>query len=216
MALFVMGRDSGSPATGGPVRGVGNEPIGRRGEIPTHTLRQQMTSWCPPSVNDGLIYRDNHPYMYSGTEVSGRLSGNHDPQLDGPNRPEVHVMQRAYNWTYGTFASRNFDPQRNYNKYGYQDGSTTVIYGGEAGYYLPYGQRGTSLAVPPARPGPSKILAGPPHGLHTDTAWSRKDAVRRSLASDQMKAPRQDRLSNSRRAGQSYSQLTRHQGGTRV
>ena len=216
MGLFVMGRDSGSPGTGGPQNWVGNQAIGWRRHIPSFTLRQQMTSWCPPSVNDGTILRDNHSYLYSGTETSGRRSGNHDWQLDGPNRPEVHVMQRAYNWTAGTFASRNFDPRRNYNAYGYQDGSTTIVYGGESGYFLPYGQRGTTLAVPPTRPGPSKIIGGPPHGLHTDTVFSRKAQMQARLAGDMMRHGRQDRLSNSRRAGQSYSQTTRHQGGTRV
>jgi len=61
--------------------------------------------------------------------------------------------------------------------------------------------------------GPGRVFAGPPHGLHTLYPPDGQQREQRYRARPQMVAPRVDRLSNSRIAGQNYSQWTRHQGG---
>jgi hypothetical protein len=165
--------------------------------------------------NDRLWVRDRHPYVYSGTERTGRSSGLKDPMEDGPARPSIRLLQVTFRREAGTDASRNLDPARpGYRPVGTQDGSVTRIWGGQPGYAQPYGQRGGLVAGAEApQTGPETILAGTPHGLHTFTVNPRRRTLRTYAATPQMRGPRQDRISNSMRAGQSYSQRTQTQGG---
>jgi hypothetical protein len=53
-----------------------------------------------------------------------------------------------------------------------------------------------------------------PHGLHTHVRGNTPQSMARHFSGAQQQRPgRQNRLSNSRGAGQSYSQTTAHQGG---
>lgn len=181
------------------------------------TRRPMNTTFAPDNcANDQLWARMRGPWVYQGTEISGRDSGLVDPMLDGPARPSIRVSTRSYRREQGTDATRNYDPRRaGYRMYGWQDGSNTRFWGGTPGYYLPYAQRGSGDAIPSDTSGNTVITAGVPHGLHTHTVFSRRMTFRTYASTPQMTGPRQDRLSNSPRAGQSYSQTTVVQGGRR-
>jgi len=57
------------------------------------------------------------------------------------------------------------------------------------------------------------VSGGPVHGLHTRSRVDGTAVLGRSQVTQQQRPPRQNRLSNSRNRGQSYSQITVHQGG---
>lgn len=197
-----LGNASGGPAAA-HVQVVNNRrPVG--------------TSLTPPQTqNDARWVRDRHPWYYQGTEISGRDSGLHDPQSDGPARPSLRMSNRQWMMWQGSDATHAYDPKRpGYKPYGQQDGSNTRINGGQPGYYRPYGSQRVELlaAVPMQTSGTEIYLGGTPHGLHTWTATSRAQTLKTYRETPQMRAPRQDRLSNSTRTGQSYSAQTRHQG----
>lgn len=182
----------------------------------TNTRRPVGTSQFVPRPSGAGEHIDRHPFAYVGTENSGRESGLKDPQLDGPARASFRLLRlQWYRWI-GTDATRNYDPPRDYKPYGHQDGTDTMIWGGQPGFYVPYGQRGASLTDVARNTGGGArvvLLGGPPHGLHTHSPQPR--ATTRQVYDDtgQMVAGRQSRISNSRRNGQSYSQTTVPQGG---
>jgi hypothetical protein len=164
---------------------------------------------------DYVIRQDRHPYLAHENEVTGRDSGLKDPMTDGPPMRVLRFLCRDWTMWQGSDATANFDPPRDYNKYGIQDGTVTTVFGGQAGYFRPYGTQVDTQNVGRKTSGATQIPAGPPHGLHTETVTSRSMTLRSYRANPQQVPGRQDRLSNSRRAGQSYSQTTQHQGAKR-
>ena len=198
---------AGSSRGGLPFEG-GPHPNARR---PT----ESAGPWTPPeNAFDGRWIRDRYARWTTGYEISGRDSGLCDPQLSGPPRPSLQTINRSWMLWQGSDATRNYDPARpSYKAYGTQDGSNTRIWGGQQGYSRPYGATVDFNHPEPAQPGPSVILGGAPHGLHTHTAPNKKETEATYRGTPQMRRPRQDRLANSQRSGQSYSALTRHQGG---
>ena len=161
---------------------------------------------------DGLIFRDRHGYMQRGTEVAGRTSSMPDPPSAGPIRPTFKVMNRTWNWQVGTGAAYADDLTRPYTHLGEQGSGWTPIYGGAPGFYR-MGPGGMPVGDP--NQGPGRVWSGPPHGLHTQYPPARQQTLANYRARPQMVPGRVDRLSNSRIAGQTYSQWTRHQGGGR-
>lgn len=194
---------------------------------------QQETLFRPAQMaNDKLITRDRHAFVSRGTEKTGRDSGENDPLLSGPVRPSLRVINRTINFQVGTDATAATDDlSRNYTKdndgqwVGTQDGAPTKIYGGVPGMYQPYGSyagfttglvKGIQSSVPLGAPGdgPQTIPAGPPHGLHTATLPDYSQTLGRYMSVPQQVGGRVDRPSNSRIAGQSYSQTVQPQGQT--
>ena len=171
--------------------------------------------------NDQLQVRDRHVYWDAGTSRTGAnpgIPGNPpNPQADGPAQPTLRVVNRSVNPLIGSDASRNADDlARPYTWLGQQDGTTVPVYGGVPGLYQSYGNRGRSeLIYDPSNGtgGLTQVTSGPPHGLHSDTIPDGKQLQDRYKANPQMRPVRQDRPSNSRSAGQSYSQTVVPQGG---
>lgn len=162
------------------------------------------------NTNDQLIHRSRHPWFFRGRVVAGRISSMHDPQLDGPARPALHLRNVTWNWQVGTGSAYADDLTRNYSGLGEQGSGWSSIYGGTPGFYRE-GPGGMPIGDPSQ--GPGRVFAGPPHGLHTDYAPDRIQTQAGYRARPQMRAARVDRLSNSRIAGQNYSQWTEQQGG---
>jgi hypothetical protein len=185
--------------------------------FPQVTTRQRAPGRGPwadtGGAQDNVIIQDRHPYVAFETEITGRDSGLKDPIPDGPVRKVIRMLSRDWTMWQGSDATAFTDVPRDYSKWGFQDGTVTTIFGGQPGYFQPYGQRGGSMTVPRNTSGAEQIPASPPHGLHTSTVTSRKMTLRSYRMNPQQVPGRQDRLSNSRRAGQSYSQTTVHQGG---
>lgn len=165
------------------------------------------------SPNDTGWHRDRHPYAYNGTSTTGRDSGIHDPLPDGPVRPSIRNLMVNWRRESGTDATRNYDPRRRgYLPVGWQDGSPTRIWGGTPGYFQPYGARGTGEVEGADTTGQVMIPGTITHGLHTHTVHGRRRTLKTYRDTPQMVPGRMDRLSNSTRAGQSYSQTTVTQG----
>ena len=161
---------------------------------------------------DELIFRDRWGQMARGTEVAGRISSMPDPPSDGPIRPSLRMVNRTWNWQVGTGQAYADDLTRNYTGVGEQGSGWSTVYGGAPGFYR-MGPGGAPVGDPGQ--GPARVFAGPPHGLHTLYPPDGQQTQARYRARPQMVAPRVDRLSNSRIGGQTYSQWTQHQGGTR-
>lgn len=182
---------------------------------PRHSLQPSL--YAPgDNTNDSRIHREYHIYYAVGTERVGRESGVHDPLPDGPVRPSIRMLSRVFNRSQGTDNTRSQDDfSRPFNWMGEQGAVSTPIYGGQPGYFLPYGQRGgPGVNLIDGVEGPVWIAAGPTHGLHTNTipdGWLTK---KQRQATPQMRPGRQDRLNSTKRAGQSYSQTTTHQGSS--
>lgn len=171
----------------------------------------QLPQWRGgDNTNDALIFRSRAPQMSRGTEVAGRISSLPDPPSDGPIRPAMRLVNRTWNWTAGTGSSYTDDLTRPYTHLGEQGSGWTTVYGGAPGFYR-QGPGGAPVGDPGQ--GTARVWAGPPHGLHTMYPPDRQQTQANYRARPQMVAPRVDRLSNSRIAGQNYSQWTRHQGG---
>lgn len=186
--------------------------------VGTQNPRRPILSQFAPeadAVNDQRWFKDRHAFVYTGTERTGRMSGLCDPMLDGPARPSIRVQTRTYRREAGTDATRNYDPSRvGYQPVGWQDGSATRIWGGSPGYFQPYAQRGTSESVARDTSGNAMLPSTVPHGLHTHSVRGTVFTARVYDGTPQMRGTRQDRISNSTRAGQSYSQTTVVQGGS--
>lgn len=162
------------------------------------------------NTNDALIFRDRAPWFNRGTEYAGRISSNPDPPMDGPIRPSLRLVNRTWNWQVGTGSAYADDLQRPYTGLGEQGSGWTTVYGGAPGFYR-LGPGGVPVGDPGQ--GPGRVWAGPPHGLHTEYPPAGQQTQAGYRARPQMVPARVDRLSNSRIAGQTYSQWTRHQGG---
>jgi hypothetical protein len=164
------------------------------------------------NTNDALIFRDRHAMFQRGSELAGRISSMPDPPTDGPIRPTLRLVNMTWNWQAGTGAAYADDLTRPYTGVGEQGSGWSSIYGGAPGFYR-MGPGGTPVGDPEA--GPGRVWAGPPHGLHTEYPPDRRQTLSTYGARPQMVPARVDRLSNSRIAGQNYSQWTQHQGGGR-
>lgn len=163
-------------------------------------------------AQDNVIVQDRHPYLARSWEITGRLSGNKDPMTDGPARRVIRMLTRSWTMWQGSDATAFTDVPRDYNLWGMQDGTVTTVFGGQKGYFRPYGTQLLTETVPRDTSGQVQIPAGPPHGLHTHTSQSRKMTLKSYRVNPQQVPGRQDRLSNSRRGGQSFSQTTSQQG----
>lgn len=185
-------------------------------QYPQVTARQRVPDRGPwadtGGANDNVIIQDRHPYLAAATEITGRNSGLKDPIPDGPVMRVLRMLTRDWTMWQGSDATRAFDPPRDYNKWGMQDGTVTTVFGGQKGYFRPYGTQVLTDVVPRNTIGSVQIPAGPPHGLHTQTVSGRRVTLKSYRKNAQQVPGRQDRLSNSRRAGQSYSATTRAQG----
>lgn len=188
----------------------GQQPVGPRITAPQETRRW----WGGDNANNELIYRDRHPYATTGTERTGRDSGIHDVMLDGPVRPSLKMTNRTWTMWQGSTNTRNQDDlSRRFHWLGEQGSKYTPIYGGQPGYYLPYGQRGGPGVSTRDATGPTLIVGDHPHGLHTSPLYRPHEQVAARYRSvPQMMPARVDRVANSNRAGQTYSQTTKPQG----
>jgi hypothetical protein len=174
--------------------------------------------------NDQQQVRDRHAYYDAGTQRTGitpSVPGNPpNYHSDGPARPDLRIVNRSVNPQIGSDNTANQDDlSRPYTWIGQQDGTTSPVYGGTPGLWIPYGTRGgipyeIQSPVPEGAPadGPAMVWSGPPHGLHSDTIQSGRQITERYLSTPQMRPVRLDRPDNSRIAGQSYSQTVPMQG----
>lgn len=202
---------------------------------PTVLNAGQETDWRGGNalgINDKLVARDRHVYLNRGTEISGRNSGFTDPPMDGPAQPALRSVNRTINFQVGTDATAAADDlSRAYNRnpqgqfVGTQGSGWGAVYGGVPGLWQPYGSYAGYTAGPvqgiqapieqgAVGDGPHSVFSGPPHGLHTQTLPDYSQTLGRYMAIPQMHAPRVDRPSNSKIAGQSYSQTVVPQGQT--
>lgn len=178
--------------------------------------------------NDKLTVKDRHAYwdqgrpQRQGTDFSPASSppNTYNNPLQEPPRADLRTVNRTVSYQKGTDTTRNQDDlSRGYSWLGEQGSGWSPIYGGEPGYYLPYGSRG-GVPYPAVSPsggarGRGVIWAGPPHGLHSLTYPAVADTLARNLQLPQMRPVRIDRPSNSPQAGQSYSQTVLPQGAAR-
>lgn len=194
----------------------------------------QETSWWGgwQFSNTKLIASDRHIMSKTGSELSGRNSGLTDPPMDGPARPSYKAVNRTISYQAGTDATRHQDDlNRPYTRnaqgmyLGEQGTGWTGINGGVPGLWQPYGSyagytagpvQGIQSPVPQGGPGDGRqsLFSGPPHGLHSETLPNYSPILGHYLAVPQMRLPRVDRPSNSKIAGQSYSQTVVPQGQT--
>jgi hypothetical protein len=194
----------------------------------------QETSWRGGEgiANDKLITYDRHAMMKTGTELSGRDSGNTDPPIQGPARPSLWLVQRTISYQQGTDNdAAQDDLARPYTRnaqgmyVGEQGTGWTPISGGVPGLWQPYGSyagitngpvQGIQSPVMEGAPGDGRqsVWSGPPHGLHSPTMPDYTATLGYYMAVPQMRLPRVDRPSNSTIAGQSYSQTVVPQGQT--
>lgn len=170
----------------------------------------QSPTWRGGNTFDQLITRDRHVFFQRGTERAGRISSQPDPPSDGPIRPTLRALNRTWNWQVGTGQAYADDLTRGYTGLGEQGSGWTTVYGGAPGFYR-LGPGGTPVGDP--ADGPARVWAGPPHGYHTEYPPQGAQTQAVAMSRPQMKPARVDRLSNSRIAGQTYSQWTQHQGG---
>lgn len=176
------------------------------------------------NANDGLIFRDRHGSFRRGTAVTGTTEypGASNVLNAGPVRPDFNALNRTWNWQVGTGQAYTDDPTRGYGVaqagarrfyYSSDDvGGWHKINGGTPGFYR-NGPGGVPMGDPSQ--GPGMVFSGPPHGLHTHYPPDNQQTLATFRARPQMVPARVDRLSNSRIAGQNYSQWTQHQGGGR-
>lgn len=173
------------------------------------------------NTNDALIHRTRHGYFDTGQAKSGTTwePGASNVLNAGPVRPDLGLINITWNWQTGTGAAYADDPTRGQPIanagtkrlfMGEQGSGWTTVNGGAPGFYR-QGPGGTPVGDP--NTGPGRVWGGPPHGYHTLYPPDRLQTQRTQTARPQMRPARVDRLSNSRIAGQTYSQWTQHQGG---
>jgi hypothetical protein len=183
-------------------------------------------------ANDKLTTSDRHLISKTGTERSGRNSGNTDPPMDGPSRPSYQTINRTINHQVGSDSTRNQDDlSRAYTRnqegmfMGEQGSGWVNVNGGVPGLWQPYGSYAgygngpvqgiqSPVAQGEAGDGRQSVFSGPPHGLHTETLPDYSLTLGYYMAVPQMRQPRIDRPDNSKTAGQSYSQTVVPQGQT--
>jgi hypothetical protein len=216
----------GMPRTGGPGSDGGSNAarLGRYFGDPHAYGRHADWRGGIQGFNDRLQIRDRHAYYDSGSQrtgISRSVPGNPpNYHSDGPARPDLRLVNRSVNPQIGSDATANQDDlARPYTWLGQQDGTTSPVYGGLPGLWVPYGTRGgipypiqAPVAEGAAADGPAMVWSGPPHGLHSDTLVSGAQIMARYNATPQMRPVRFDRPSNSPIAGQSYSQTVQMQG----
>ena len=195
----------------GGVQTGGDENAPRQGNpfSPYSGPEQTHKWWSAEDANDQLIHRDRHGYMQTGTERSGRISCMVDPLQSGPPRPDFRAVNITVNYEAGEGSRNADDLTRPYTWLGPQESGWSDIYGGSVGFYR------NGPGGPPSDPpvdGPQRVWAGPPHGYHTYYPPDGQQTLAVRMNRAQMVPGRVDRLSNSRAAGQNYSQTTRQQG----
>jgi hypothetical protein len=214
------------PRTGG-TRSDGGSSASRLGRYFGDPLQYGRPSYWRGGIqgfNDQQQVRDRHAYYDRGTQrtgISKSVPGTPpNYHSDGPARPDLRTVNRSVNPQIGSDNTASQDDlSRPYTWLGQQDGTTSPVYGGVPGMWIPYGTRGgipyaIRSPVPEGAPadGPAMVWAGPPHGLHSDTIQAGRQIVERYLSTPQMRPVRLDRPSNSTIAGQSYSQTVPMQG----
>src|SRR5208282_266702 len=165
--------------------------------------------WSANNNQDQLIKRARHGYMQTGTERAGRISSQVDPLASGPPRPDFRAVNITVNHQVGDGLAYADDRSRPYTWLGPQESGWSDIYGGTVGFYR--NGPGGAPSAPPVD-GPQRVWAGPPHGYHTYYPPDGQQTLAVRMNRAQMVGTRVDRLSNSRVAGQNYSQTTRTQG----
>lgn len=190
---------------------------------------QQETLFRGYEPSAATITRDRHVIWNRGTEVTGRATDQGDPSKDGPARPSLRAVNRSFNPQQGTNNTRDQDDlNRGYRKVttgqwaGSWDGSTTIVYGGTPGLWIPYGSYAGYASGPVVGiqgpeigaqgDGPQLIPNSPSHGLHSATMRNTIQTLQRYQANRQQRRARVDRPSNSPIAGQSFSQTVAFQG----
>ena len=196
--------------------------LGRPGGDPFPQERQSWWRGGIQGFNDQLQVRDRHAFWSTGkARNTGPLDSQsqwngRNPQLDGPPMATLETVNISVNpqEQVGPFQD---DLTRPYTWLGQQDGSRVPIYGGVPGLWQSYGNRGFSDRIHDPSNGEGgrvMVTSGPPHGLHSDTLPDGKQLIDRYKATAQMRPVRLDRPSNSRIAGQSFSQTVETQGGS--
>jgi hypothetical protein len=186
-------------------------------------MQETDKRWGIQGFNDQKTRRDRHVYWGRGTMrtgISPSVPGNPpNPMSDGPARASLKSVNISLSHQIGSDATSNADDfSRPYTWLGQNDGSTQPVYGGVPGLWVSYGNRGFTQGIHDPTNGdggPVKVYSGPPHGYHSDTLPSGKQAADRYKVNPQMQAVRVDRPANSRIAGQSYSQTVVAQGESR-
>lgn len=139
----------------------------------------------PQNLLDGQIRRERMPWLHQSTMIQPG-DGWFDWTRSGPRRAALHMRDVTIRTMAGTTNTRNQDPVP--AGYGTNDGTNVGWMSGD----------------------------GQVHGLHTRPAGTKPltvNAARKKAGVKEMTSARQNRLSNSRNNGQSYSQTTIHQGG---
>lgn len=148
----------------------------------------------PQDLNDGAISRERMPWSHQGYYLTPG-GGWFDWTNNAPQRAALHMRDVTLVRQQGTSNTRNQDPVPAI--LGVNDGTGS----------LPAGIRQLNQS------GLSVDQNFTPHGMHTMQARKPRTTTQRYLQTPQQRPPRQNRLSNSRNTGQSYSQTTIHQGG---
>lgn len=155
---------------------------------------------------------DQHPWLqvdatWTPPVAGPRRDGRNDPLTSGPARPTPRLLGLFFNYTQGNSHTGLDDvPGRKFNRYGSQDGASTVWYADPSRQMAPYqpdpatGQNPDSLR---------SILAGPAHGWTAQPVFNVK-AVENAKALQllQQQPGRNDRLAPSTYAGQTFSNQT--------
>lgn len=175
------------PSGGGPVpwRTAWAEPINGASSF----------ARMPGDLLDGAISRERMPWVHQSSYTAPDFLVSWTAA--GPARKSLHMRDVTIRTMAGTSNTRAQDPIP--SGPGIQDGLGS----------LPAGIRQLNSA------GITVPTDDTPHGLHTRVRGSRPQSFTRHIAGPaQMLPGRQNRLSNSRNRGQSYSQTTVHQGAS--
>lgn len=186
-----------------------------------------------------LQVRERHPYLDLGTSRKNDQpsnSGTPNPLASGPPRPTLAVQTRNETWQVGTVHTNHEDnttafPVVEISPGVLADGRTRTgarsralgtlgdpwgtKLGGTPALYRPYGARGVVVGPPEGDTldGPQRLKLGPPRGRHSPTIPDHMLArIKYHSGNPQQRGVRQNRPSNSRIAGQAWSQLVVRQG----
>lgn len=186
--LAYLARRGLSPGGPAPARGVWVPPING----------DSSAARMPGSLLDGAIGRERMPWLHDGTRSYTAPADLVSWSGQAPARPSLAMRNVTQRRMAGTSNTRAQDPIP--SGPGIQDGTGAVPGGSKALNYA-----GVTI--------PTNTV---PHGLHTRVRGSKAQSTTRYLSgAAQMRAGRQNRLSNSVRQGYSYSQTTAHQGAPR-
>lgn len=142
---------------------------------------------APGDLNSATIDYERMPWVHQPYSANGVADVNATGLVNytgsGPARLSLHMRtETLVPYVQGQSNTRNQDPHP--AGYGTNDGTNIGRLSGN----------------------------GLVHGLHTRVVGSQPATLRRTFVTPQQRPPRVNRLSNSRNAGQSYSQTTIHQG----